>query len=136
MPLLHKLHRRGHIIRHPQPRHHNPQPPPRQPTNPHLPLHLAQFIPLAQNPHIVQLLQHQFLMLDAYRVRRLEGCEGVRELAQGAADAVVFGVVGGGGDGVAAADGGGVVVGVGFVGREVDLWGLSEERGGELGRRG
>lgn len=75
-------------------------------------------------------------MLDAYRVRRLEGCEGVRELAQGAADAVVFGVVGGGGDGVAAADGGGVVVGVGFVGREVDLWGLSEERGGELGRRG
>lgn len=50
------------------------------------------------------------------------------ELAQGAAYFVVFGVVGGVGDGVAAADGGRVVVGVAFVGYEVDL------RGGALVR--
>lgn len=60
----------------------------------------------------------------------------MRELTEGAADFVVFGVVGGLGDGVAAADGGGVVVGVGFVGCEIDLWwerGLGKVRWGGCG---
>lgn len=60
-------------------------------------------------------------MLEAYGVGRIEGGEGVCELAETAADAVVFCVVGGVLDGVASADGGGVVVGVGFVGGEVDF---------------
>lgn len=60
------------------------------------------------------------------------------ELSQRAADFVVFGVVGGGCDGVPAADGGGVVVGVGFVGCEIDLMGRRGLGGvdGEDGRRG
>lgn len=46
-----------HRLTHPQPRHHNPQPPPTQPTRPNLPLHLTQLRPLAQNPHVVKLFQ-------------------------------------------------------------------------------
>ena len=65
-------------------------------------------------------------MADADGVVGLEVGKGVGELAEGAADAVVFGVVGGGCDGVAAADCGGEVVLVGFVGCEVDF---SEELG-------
>lgn len=121
MPLLNKFNSTSHRLRHPQPRHHNPQPPPRQPTNPNLPLHLTQLNPLRQNPHIIKFLQQQFLMADTDGVVRGEVGERVRELAEGAADAVVFGVVGGGGDVVAAADGAGVVGGVGFVGCEVDF---------------
>ena len=60
-------------------------------------------------------------MPDADRVVGREVGEGVCELAEGAADAVVFWVVGWVGDCVAAADGGGAVVGVGFVGCEVDF---------------
>ena len=48
-------------------------------------------------------------------VRRFEGCKGVRKLAQGAADTVVFGVVVGVLDCVAATYGGGVVVVIGFI---------------------
>ena len=43
------------------------------------------------------------------------------DLAEGAADAVVFCVVGGVCDCVASADGGGAVVVVGFVGGEIDF---------------
>lgn len=48
------------------------------------------------------------------------------ERLEGAAEAVVFRVIGGGLDAVATADGGGQVRGVGFVGREVDF---AEESG-------
>ena len=60
-------------------------------------------------------------MADADGVVRVEVGEGMGELPQGTADAVIFGVVGRVGDGVAAADGGGVVVGIGFVGGEVNF---------------
>lgn len=66
-------------------------------------------------------------MLQAHGVGGLEVREGMREGFEGAAEAVVFGVVGGGLDAVPAADGGGAVVGVGLVGCEVDF---SEESGG------
>lgn len=69
-------------------------------------------------------------MFDPYRIRGFEGGEGVGELAQGTAYLVVFGVVGGVGDGVAAADGGGVVVGVALIGCEIDLWGELIREGG------
>jgi len=65
-------------------------------------------------------------MLYSHRIGRLEGGEGVGELAQGTAYFVVFGVVRGVGDGVATADGGGVVVGVALVGCEIDLGGVRE----------
>ena len=68
-----------HRLTHPQPRHHHPQPPPTQPTRPNLPLHLTQLRPLTQNPHIVQFLQHQFLMFQPHRICGLEVGQGVRE---------------------------------------------------------
>lgn len=60
-------------------------------------------------------------MLEAHGVGRVERGESVCELPEGTADAIVFCVVGGVLDGVASANGGGVVVGVGFVGGEVDF---------------
>lgn len=51
-----------HRLTHPQPRHHNAQPPPTQPARPDLPLHLTQLSPLAQNPYIIKLFQQQLLM--------------------------------------------------------------------------
>lgn len=60
-------------------------------------------------------------MLEAHGVLRVELGELVGELAEGAAEPVVFGVVGGGLDAVAAQDGGFAVVVVGFVGGEVDF---------------
>lgn len=60
-------------------------------------------------------------MLEAHGVLGIELGELVGELTERAADAVVFGVVGGGLDAVAAEDGGFAVVVVGFVGGEVDF---------------
>ena len=60
-------------------------------------------------------------MFYSYRVLGIELGELVGELAEGTAEPVVFGVVGGGLDAVAAQDGGFAVVVVGFVGGEVDF---------------
>ena len=60
-------------------------------------------------------------MFDSYRVLGIELGELVGELAERAAEPVVFGVVGGGLDAVAAQDGGFAVGVVGFVGGEVDF---------------
>lgn len=125
--VTHPLHR----LTHPQPCHHNTQPPPRKPTDPNLPLHLAEPDPLTQDSHRVQLLQQQLLMLQANGVGGFEVGEGVRERLEGAAKAVVFRVVRGRLNTVAAAGGGGEVRGIGLIGREVDF----AEESGEVSLR-
>lgn len=108
-------------LAHPQSRHHDPQSSPAHLTDTDFAFHLAQLDALAQDPHVVQFLQEQFLMFQAHGVGGFEVRQRMGEGFQGAAEPVVFGVVGGVLDGVAAADGGGAVGGVGFVSGEVDF---------------
>lgn len=69
MPLLDKLNRRLHIIRHAQSRHHNAQPAPRERRNRHLVLYIAQFAPTAaaraNDAHVEEFLEEQVFMLSA-----------------------------------------------------------------------
>lgn len=120
-------------LTHPQSRHHDPQSPPAHLTDTDFAFNLAQLDALAQDPHVVQFLQQQFLMFQAHGVGGFEGRQRMGEGFQGAAEPVVFGVVGGVLDGVATADGGGAVGGVGFVGGEVDFAEESVEGSGLVG---
>lgn len=82
-----------------------------------------------QDAHVGELVEEEGGVFGAEGVEGWEEGEEVRELPERAAEAVVGGVSGGGGEGVAAGDGVREVAGVGFVGCEVDF--AEESEGGE-----
>lgn len=81
-----------------------------------------------QNAHVGELVEEEGGVFGAEGIMGREEGEEVREVPEGAAEAVVGGVGGGGGEGVAAGDGVREVAGIGFVGCEVDF---AEESGRE-----
>jgi hypothetical protein len=88
-------------------------------------LNVAELAPAAATgakyPHIEQLLEQHVLLLPAERVCGVEVCDTVGELAQRAAQLVVFAVVVAALDAIAAHHGRLPVIIVGLVGVEVDL---------------
>lgn len=77
MSLFHEPDGRGDVLRHPQPRHHHAEPPPREPRDPDFPLDFAGFGGAGEDAHAVEFFQHDFLGLDADGVGRVEVAEGV-----------------------------------------------------------
>jgi hypothetical protein len=127
MALLDKLDRRRHVLHHARPHHHDADPAPREARDRHFFLHRRQAGALAaallDDANVVQLLQQRRLVLDAKgRVGR-ELRKQMGDLAQPAAERVVFAVVERVGQVVPPADGVFAVRGgaVGLVGDEVDL---------------
>jgi len=113
-------------LHHPIPHHHHRQPSPAERADSHLPLDPRQtraLLPaLLQDAHAPQFLEHLALDLLPDRVRiRVQLGQPVRQLPQGAAQRVVLLVVERVLEVVSSADDLLAVVGVGFVGREVDF---------------
>ena len=77
MALLHELHRRGHVLRHVQPRHHDAESAPREAGDTDFALHVAEFDRAGEDAHIVEFFQEQFFVFKADRIGGGEGGEGV-----------------------------------------------------------
>ena len=125
MPLLNHLNRARQMLAHAQPRHNHRQPPPCKCTHSDLVLDVTQLSSSSttrtQDTHIEQLLEQQILLFPAEWVCRVKIRDTVCELAQRAAQLVVFSVVVAALDGVAAHDKGLAVVVVRFISVEIDL---------------
>lgn len=81
---------RRDVLTHLQFREHGSQPPPAECRNGDLILHIAHLCLLWQDAHRVQLIQQQLLVFPPHGVERVEQCEPVRQLPDGAAHLVVL----------------------------------------------
>lgn len=73
MALLHKLHRRGNILRHPQTRHHNAEAAPCEACHADFPLDVAEFGGGGEDPDVVEFGEEELFVLDADGVGGGEG---------------------------------------------------------------